>query len=309
MFSVSSYNHQCLSLSNRWNYYPDPSLVYSSQFINHFVSTLSSLSNLKELSVVFESNDFHPDFSLEPISGLLSISIEWFREVPPPSHVVQEISKLLSRCHDLESLVFTMPERYCIENTPSSGDIFSSLVSLPPGVHLLLRKIKFFGVSIKAVDFVTHLRHFKSLDTLDILSNGDVVQSATTMARICQHFEHERVYLKHFVTESIYPPEIFHYLSSFSGLEHLCFHPYHSDDDSTELVDRFFFFVLPLHSHTLKSLEFGTHEPTAWTKLNEVHLAQVEKCTSLREILCWICCQTPRKTYTDEFAVSHLRNS
>ncbi len=308
MFSVSSYTHKCLSLSNtRWNYYPDPS--YSSRFINHFVSTLSSLPNLKDLYVIFESNDFHPDFSLEPISGLLSISIKWFKEIPPPSHVVQEISKLLSRCHDLESLVFTMPRAYSIENTPSFGDIFGSLASLPIGISLQLRHIKLFGVSVKAVDFIPHLRHFKSLETLDILSNGDAAESSSSIAQICQHFEQEQVNLKHFVTESVCPPEIFHYLSSFSGLEHLCFHPHHPDDDSTELVDRFFSTVIPLHRQTLKSLRFGTHTPTAWTKLNEVHLEQVEKCTSLRKISCWICCQTPRETYTEEFVVRHLRVS
>ncbi len=282
-----------------------PQLVsdrYSSYFINQFVSALGSLPGLKVLSIAFDSDEFASDFSLEPISDLSSITVELRTDEPPTSHIVQEISNLLSRSPNLESLIFEMHERYRVDNTPSLSEIFRSLdrVSIP---SLRLERIKLFGVSV--VDFITYSRHFKSLRVFEALSAGDAMQCSSSFARICHWLKDERVHLKHFAAESIHPPEIFRYLTSYSGLEHLCLHPVHSDDDSTELLDRFFFTVIPLHRHTLRSLKFGTHTPTAWTKLNEKHLEQIGMCTSLREIWCWICCETPGGALTDKPIVGH----
>lgn len=312
---MSFYQCACvyLSIFNRWNYCPSD--LYSSRFIDHFISTLGSLPSLKELCITFKENDLRPnfelrpDFSLDPISNLLSISITWNAKVPLLPHTVHEISKLISRSATLES--FSL----CINSTslwgegsppPSFGNLFDSLASLPPNVCLKLKQIKLLHVSVTAHDFDTHSRHFKSLETLEVLSGGGSVLCTTGIAKICQWLERERIHLKHFAAETIHPPEILQYLSSFSGLEYLELHPIDSEDDSDEFVERFFSSVLPNHRSTLESLKLGTHVPTAWTKFTDKCLEQIERCTSLRKFSCWICCQTPNGGFTDTNIVSCL---
>ncbi len=101
-----------------------------------------------------------------------------------PPDVVHEISKLISRSPDVETLKFTAHRRYNPENPPSFGDIFSSLASLPPSVCLKLRQIKLTGFSIAAVDFIAHSRHFKQLEFLQMLFIGDPLQTPSNMAGI-----------------------------------------------------------------------------------------------------------------------------
>ncbi len=282
---------------NRWDYYP--SKLYSSRFITHFITSLGLLPNLRRLSIIFESNDFHPNFSFEPLSELFSISIEWRTRTRPPPHVIHEISKLVSRSPDLETFELTLGRGLLPETSPTFGDVFSSLRSLPPGVCLGLNQIKLAGFSVAAVDFIAHSRHFKRLEILEMLHIGDPLQASSSMAGICHCLEHERIYLKGFVVECIHPPEVFHYLSSYSGLEHLRLYPNHLNDDSTKLVDQFFSLVLPLHCNSLHSLEVGTDTPTAWTELTKPQLEYFENCTSLSRISCRVSCVNSHGTFFD----------
>ncbi|KAF9443847.1 hypothetical protein P691DRAFT_808211 [Macrolepiota fuliginosa MF-IS2] len=249
------------------------------------------LDSLDNLSITIQNYNTSTAFSLEPLSGLRSLCINWsYRDHWPKQSLISQISMLISRCPDLESFKFTSPyfRRPQPESGPpmSLGQILAGLSSLD--MSLRLKQLVVIGIVVSPDDFLLRLRHFRYLEKLEIGWSSDP-DLAIHFGEICAILHAEGIHLKDITGAIIHHPAIIRYLASYSGIERMVLRPSHPLDDSTQLVDQFFSSVLRQHRNSLRYLELGLNKNTAWSRLlGRDLMIEVERCQRLEELNCWV---------------------
>jgi hypothetical protein len=238
-----------------WTY--EPSEVFAPTMISRFIRDLGSIQTLRDLTIIFEipttndlrlgfSCEFPADFSLQPLSGLASRSITCKTKKRPTPELIKEISGLLQQCRKLERFSFYIPRTGNVDHQISIHDIFAPVVHFPEHCPPHICSLKLEGITVDVEHFRTHF-FFKSLQALTMLADHSPSFSCHFTA-ICALLKEEEIHVKKFGTDCLYPPEVFRYLMSYSGIEHLRLQAgRHELDNSPALMERFFSAVLPLH--------------------------------------------------------------
>jgi hypothetical protein len=281
-----------------WTY--QPSNAFTPTMISRFIQDLGSIQTLRDLTIILEipttshlrlglSCEFPADFSLQPLSGLASLSITCKSKKRPTPEVIKEISGLLQRCPELEKFSFYIPRTGNLDHQISIRDMFAPVVHFSEHYPSHIRSLKVEGITVDIEHFRTHF-FFKSLQALTMLADHSPSFSSH-FAAICTLLREQEIHVKKFATDCLFPPEVFRYLMSYSGIEHLRLQAgRHEEDNSSALMNRFFSVVLPLHHNSLRKLKLGSFMETVWTGVpSRSQLDCVESCRGLTQFVCWVC--------------------
>jgi hypothetical protein len=211
------------------------------------------------------------------------------KEQPNPV-LIKEISALLRRCPDLDKFSLKKPFTDNADYQISMGKVFAPLDHLSVRNPQNIRRLKTQGMNIYLEDIRAHFPNFRSLQELTILSDYSP-SAASHFAAVCGLMNEEEIHLRKFATDCLYPPEVFRYLTSYSGIEHLALKAgRYNQDNSPALMDYFFSSVLPLHQSSIKVLKLGSLVETVWTGiLLRSQLDYIESCKGLTKLACWAC--------------------
>jgi hypothetical protein len=205
-----------------------------------------------------------------------------------PEKFLSQIPRILEHCLNLESFSFVTPKKCDPHESPSVNfeEIFGPASTVPQDMKLASLELR--GVTVAASKFRQHIRHFRHLTKLHITFDHRS-SAATNIGEILHLLAEDRIYLKDISVDAIHHPGVFDYLTSYSGIERLSLRPLHAEDDSPELLRRFFLSVLPTHSNSLRWLYIRGNLETEWSKaLPRMYLREIEKCQLLEYICCWI---------------------
>ncbi|KAJ3572057.1 hypothetical protein NP233_g3332 [Leucocoprinus birnbaumii] len=260
--------------------------------VDYLVQTFGLLSNLRVLSLALSirKDGSITELSLQPISNLHVLNIEWLHKRPPHPGMLSQVSELITRSPDLERFSFVIPHATPLEKDFSPpvtlGEILVALNQFPS--DLRLKSLETRGVIVSATELERHVRHFKSL--VDIRIRFDPSPSAATnVGGLLSMLAMNNINLKKIHVDKIHHPGVFAYLSSHPGIEDLSLKPGHHLDDSPEILERFFMSVLPAQAVSLKRLRLGGNFNTRWSRpLSAEYLDEVAKCRRLEYICCWV---------------------
>ncbi|KAF5347807.1 hypothetical protein D9756_010238 [Leucocoprinus leucothites] len=299
---VDAFTQNTVNLTNlEWFHTLDGD--YGPKSIEKVTHSLSSLPNLRELSLRLDSfasaelqvmQGKQPDISfelhLEPISNLRSLAIEWNMDRRPPPNILAQISGVLTRSPGLEELKIVIPHAYHLGEhygpQVTFGEIFDATSSLPTSMKLISLETR--AVVVDGSTFRRHLRHFRHLSALRIRHDPSP-SAGQNIGEVFQVLASERIELRNVHIDVIHHPNVFDYLSSYSGIQELSLKPGHPLDDSSALIRRCFELVLPAQSSSLTSLRIGGNLRTQWSRVNtEEYLAAVAECKLLKYLCCWI---------------------
>lgn len=203
---------------------------------------------------------------------------------------MSQISTMVANSSDLESLSFDVTHDFNFEYHFGAQvlfeEVFSAASSLP--TDLKLKSLETRAIEVTSDDFRRHLRHFRHLERLRIRRDPNL-EAPKNIGEILQVLLAERIFLKCLLVDVFHHPGVFEYLASYSGIEQLALKPRYNLDCTPELMDQFFFSVLPAHSTTLKWLRLGTDWTTIWSGLLQPeHQECLKQCKALEYLYCWL---------------------
>ncbi|KAF7760809.1 hypothetical protein Agabi119p4_10218 [Agaricus bisporus var. burnettii] len=269
---------------------------YPPLVVEDLETRLGLLPNVDEYFLTIRQ---HPDFIGSefptkripvPPFNLRKLSVQWWFSIRPPSPIMSQISTSVANSPDLESLSFDVTHDFNFEyhfgDQVLFEEVFSATSSLP--TDLKLKSLETRAIEVTSDDFRRHLRHFRHLERLRIRRDPNL-EAPKNIGEILQVLLAERIFLKCLLVDVFHHPGVFEYLASYSGIEQLALKPRHTFDCTPELVDQFFFSVLPAHSTTLKWLRLGMDWTTIWSGfLQPEHQECLKQCKALEYLYCWL---------------------
>ncbi|KAF5349270.1 hypothetical protein D9756_009386 [Leucocoprinus leucothites] len=238
--------------------------------INDVIRVISSHRTLKEFNLIAHSGYPPPELSLQPLSGLHAFSLSWNLREHLNSNLTAEVSSLLGRCPNLESVFVGMIARYnmhWILNPQPLSALIESWSSLEGS--LKLRKVTIRGVTVSSEDLIPNIRHFRNLKDLAIESYHTLVD----LGKIFDILRKEDIHLRNISITALHPPEITEYISSFNGLEGFFIESYDTRDDAPSLIHNLFS-ALQRHCATLRSLTIRIDRISSWQETSRKHIAE-----------------------------------
>ncbi|KXN91346.1 hypothetical protein AN958_01321 [Leucoagaricus sp. SymC.cos] len=270
-----------------WSFSPRVLAVYPESLRNTLWRSFASYSKLRALNLtITPEDDGGPELLLQSIPQLHELEVVWSCDHPPHQNALVQISHMMSSCLALERFAFVI---FWAKYSPphlTLGEIFEPIFSLSR--NLEIKRLEVRGLMVTAKDFKRHLRHFRSLEKLNI--TFDPSQSAASdIGEILQLLQQENIFLRAVIIDTIRHPGVFNYLSSYSGLEQLSLQICHPLDGSPELMDQLFSCVLSAQSRSLRWLELGAKDATKWlAPLTAEHQNAIEGCQLLEHMCFWV---------------------
>ncbi|KAJ3571627.1 hypothetical protein NP233_g3629 [Leucocoprinus birnbaumii] len=279
----------------KWIY--GPSTDHPIAWVNNLVKVLGVQRNLKHtyLSII---NLPPVEFSLGPLSALRSINVRWGIDGKPihdsepnieERSFISQLSALLGRCPDLESLRFSVS---CHRDKERWGVPSSTLKLLLGGWSALSRPLRireavFENVTVDPEDISLHLRHLHYLEELII--HPAELSTPTLFGEVYSLLQEAEIHLKIMDVDSLQKPGVIQYVASYRGLERLTIDSNDPLDDSPQIVERF---VSSFHMHcqSLKSLRMKIRRISPWPSAIVEHLySHAEEYMTLRELHLRLC--------------------
>ncbi|KXN84504.1 hypothetical protein AN958_12418 [Leucoagaricus sp. SymC.cos] len=189
----------------------------------------------------------------------------WDLPVPLWPMLIAEVTSLLGRCPKLDSLSLGTRYGYWqVKTKPHPSEPYGEFAEQWSSFEepMGLRSLVIRGLRVHSQDFLTHIRHFKFLESLTIEYDLDAL-SHEELGKIFAIFQADNVHLKRISICSIHPHQIIDYLLSYTGLEHFVIDSLDSRDDSPSVVHGFLA-VLKLHSSSLRFLAFDVNRISPW---------------------------------------------
>jgi hypothetical protein len=271
---------------------------YPPHAIENLENQLSSLPKINEFFLTIRQ---HPDFLDSdfpatkipaPPFHLQKLTVQWWFSIRPPPPIMSQFSTLVANSPNLESLSFGVTHDFNCEDyfgdQVSFEELFGPASSLP--TDLKLKTLEVRGIVITQDNFQRHLRHFRHLEKLRIRRHPRPDSKAPeNIGEILRILLAERIHLKRLFLDAFHHPGVFEYLTSYTGIEQLSLKPRHILDRTRELMDQFFFSVLPAHSTSLKELRLGMDWTTAWSSLLQPEYQKsLKQCKILEYLYCWV---------------------